>query len=98
MPGIPPSAGLFLMKEIIMAKVKRKNSKMKKTFVSPFNNYWGKENYIFLSIGIALLIIGYIVMGQGKWDNPMSLTLSPIILIIAYLVFFPLSIFYKKKQ
>jgi uncharacterized membrane protein YesL len=96
-PVFPPNAGLFLIREEIMAKVKRQNLRKNKTFISPFKNYWGKENYIFLGIGIVLLIIGYIVMGQGEWDNSLSLTLSPIILIIAYLVFFPLSIFYKKK-
>ncbi len=79
-----------------MAKVKKANSK-KNNFISPFNNYWNKENYIFLSIGIILLIIGYVVMAQGEWDNSLSLTLSPIILLIAYIIVFPLSIFYKKR-
>ena len=77
-----------------MAKIKRQK---KRGFVSPFKNYWEKENYIFLAIGIILLVVGYILMGQGKWDNPLSLSVSPIILLIAYFVFFPLAIFYKKK-
>lgn len=79
-----------------MAKMKKQN--YKKGFISPFSNYWQKENYIFLSLGIIALILGYTVMGQGEWDNALSLTISPIILLIAYLVFFPLSIFYKKRK
>lgn len=79
-----------------MAKVKKQNGKNK--FVSPFNNYWEKENYIFLALGILFIVVGYILMGQGKWDNTISLSVSPIILLIGYLVFFPLSIFYRKKQ
>jgi len=79
-----------------MSKVKKQNSR-KSSFVSPFNNYWSKENYIFLAVGILLLFIGYGLMGQGEWDSSMSLTLSPIVLLIAYLIVFPLSIFYKKK-
>jgi len=78
-----------------MAKVKKQNSK--KGFISPFSNYWQKENYIFLGLGILSLIVGYFLMAQGEWDNSLSLTISPIILLIGYLVFFPLSIFYKRK-
>jgi len=80
-----------------MAKVKKQNQK-RFNFVSPFSNYWHKENYIFLAAGIILLIVGYLLMGQGKWDNQISLSLSPVVLLIAYLVFFPLSIFYSKKK
>jgi uncharacterized membrane protein YesL len=79
-----------------MAKVKRQHLKKSK-FNSPFKNYWNRENYIFLGIGILLLIIGYVVMAQGEWDNSLSLNLSPVLLLIAYIVIFPLSIFYKKK-
>lgn len=78
-----------------MTKVKKQNKR--KGFISPFLNYWQKENYIFLAIGIVLLIIGYILMAQGEWDNPVALSVSPIVLLVAYLIFFPLSIFYKKK-
>ncbi len=79
-----------------MAKIKRQ--KQKKGLISPFTNYWTKENYIFLAIGIVTLIVGYTFMAQGKWDNPLALSVSPIILLLGYLVFFPLSIFYKRKK
>ncbi len=78
-----------------MAKIKRHNNR--KGFVSPFSNYWQRENYIFLALGIFSLILGYVLMAQGEWDNILSLTISPIILLIGYLIFFPLSVFYKKK-
>jgi len=79
-----------------MAKVKKQNQKGI-GFISPFSNYWSKENYIFLAIGIILLVVGYLIMGQGTWDNELSLSLSPVVLLLAYLVFFPLSIFYRKN-
>ena len=82
--------------ESFMAKVKKRNRK-KKSFISPFNDYWSRENYIFLAIGIVLLIIGYTLMGQGEWYEAISLTVSTIVLLIAYLVIFPLAIFYKKR-
>jgi uncharacterized membrane protein YesL len=79
-----------------MARIKKQNSR--KGFISPFANYWKKENYIFLGLGILSLILGYVLMGQGEWDNSLSLTISPIILLLAYLVFFPLSVFYQKRK
>ena len=81
-----------------MSKVRKKTKTTKTKFVSPFKDYWSKENIIFLSIGIVLLIVGYVLMSTDPWDNPIALTLSPIVLLIAYLIFIPLSIFYKKKS
>ncbi len=82
-----------------MAKVKKKPGKtFKKTIQSPFGIYWEKKNYIFLFTGFILLIVGFYVMSIGQWDSFPSLVISPIILIIAYILIFPASIFYKKKD
>ncbi len=54
-----------------------------------------KSNKIILSIAVILTIIGYIIMGTG--DS----VISPIILVIAYVVLFPLGImigFLKKNK
>lgn len=79
-----------------MTKQRKRVRAVKKT-ESPFKNYWDKTNYLILGVGLFLLIIGYFLMAQGPWDNPISLTVSPIILLIAYLIIFPLAIFYKKR-
>ena len=80
-------------------KVQRKSSKqVKKNWVSPFNIYWEKKNYILLFAGIIVLIIGYLVMSDGKWNSTSALVFSPIILGIAYLLIFPLSIFSSRKN
>lgn len=82
-----------------MARQIKKQSRLKKlSSGSPFKNYWEKSNYILLGIGIAVLVIGFYLMTFGPWDNPISLTISPIVLLIAYLFIFPLSILYKKKK
>jgi len=82
-----------------MARQIKKQSRLKKfSSESPFKNYWEKSNYIILGIGIAVLVIGFYLMSFGPWDNPISLTISPIVLLIAYLFIFPLSILYKKKK
>ena len=79
-------------------KIKKKSAAPKKNLVFPFKIYWEKKNYIFLFLGFALLILGYYVMSIGPWDSTASLVISPIILVIAYILIFPLSIFSKKKE
>ena len=81
-----------------MSKVRKKTKSSKFSFKSPFKDYWTIENLIILSIGIALLVIGYVLMSTDPWDNPISMTLSPIVLLTVYLIILPLSIFYKKKS
>jgi len=46
----------------------------------------GKINYIILIIGVLLITIGFIIMNTGDF------TISPIILILAYVVIIPLSL------
>ena len=80
-------------------KIKKKSIKQtKKTFVSPFNIYWEKKNYYILALGLLLTVIGFYFMTKGPWDSFSSLVISPIILFIAYIVIFPLSIFLRKKS
>lgn len=79
-------------------KIKKKSLASKKIISSPFSIYWDKKNYLFLILGFALLVIGYYLMSLGSWDSTESLILSPIILVIAYILIFPLSIFSGKKD
>lgn len=84
-----------------MAKqVRKKSSKTvsKKVFSSPFNIYWKSINYYLLIAGILVVIIGFYIMSIGNWDSTTSLIVSPIILFIAYVIIFPLSILFKKKE
>lgn len=81
-----------------MTKTRKSIRSQKKKYVSPFKNYWTKENYYLIGLGFVILIIGYILMAQGPWTNPISLTVSPIVLLIAYLIVFPTAILYRKKK
>lgn len=81
-----------------MSKVRKNIRPVKSVFISPFSIYWTKVNFILLFAGIFIIIIGYYFMSLGKWDNPIALVASPILLLIGYFVLLPLSIFYKKKQ
>lgn len=79
-----------------MAKMKRK-MKQEVKIESPFKNYWDRGNYIFLSVGLLLVVLGFILMTVEPWENSISLTISPIILLVAYIIIFPLSIIFKRK-
>lgn len=81
-----------------MAKVRKNIRSQKKTEKSPFNNYWKKENFYILFGGIAVVILGFFLMSQDPYDSTVSLSISPIVLLIAYLIIFPLSIFYRKRK
>ena len=80
-------------------KIKKRTIKQtKKTSVSPFNIYWEKKNYFLLGIGVLATILGFYFMSIGPWDSFSSLVISPIILFVAYVIIFPLSIFLRKKK
>ncbi|MCF8242434.1 MAG: DUF3098 domain-containing protein [Melioribacteraceae bacterium] len=81
-----------------MSKSKRKIRAQKTKLQSPFKDYFDKSNYILLATGVVIVIIGFFLMAQGPWDNPVSMTISPLVLLVAYLIIFPLSIMYKKKR
>lgn len=82
-------------------KVKKKNiRKSKKTSraVSPFSIYWEKQNYYLLLIGFIVIIVGFYFMSIGPWNSIPSLEISPILLVIGFILVFPASIFYKKRD
>ncbi|GIK61345.1 MAG: hypothetical protein HND39_09485 [Ignavibacteriota bacterium] len=80
-------------------KIKKRTIKQtKKISVSPFNIYWDKRNYYLLALGLIVTIIGFYFMTIGPWDSFSSLVISPILLFIAYVIIFPLSIFLRKKS
>jgi len=84
-----------------MAKkvIKKSIRKSKKTAapVSPFSIYWTKQNYYLLFLGFAIIILGFYLMSIGSWDSTPALVVSPILLIIGYMLVFPASLLYKKR-
>lgn len=57
-----------------------------------------KQNYVLFLIGILTLVAGYIALSIGPWDSFWSLTLAPILLVLAYCVIIPVSILYRRKD
>ncbi|HOJ37376.1 MAG TPA: DUF3098 domain-containing protein [Ignavibacteriales bacterium] len=80
-----------------MAKViKKKDEKI--SIQNLFPPYLQPINYIILLIGIIVLVIGFYLMAQGEWDDPISLTVAPLVVLFGFIVVIPLGIFYKPKQ
>lgn len=78
-----------------MSKIHKNIKDQKRVIRVYFKDYWKKSNYVFLGISILVLIIGYYFMMDGSWDSTLSMSISPVVLLIAYLILIPLSIFFK---
>ncbi len=57
-----------------------------------------KKNLFLIALGILMLIIGFVCLAQGPAENPISLTVAPIVLVIAYLVVIPIGILWLGKK
>lgn len=78
-----------------MSKIQKGLKDQSKAGGSQFRDYWQKQNYFFLIISLVFLILGYFFMMDGTWDSTLSMSVSPIVLLIAYLILIPLAIFFK---
>jgi len=68
----------------------------------------GKNNLIIIGIGLAVILFGYMLMAtgisdepatvDGKWNNPMAVTIAPILLVIGYTVIIPYGIIKRFKK
>lgn len=57
-----------------------------------------KKNILIVAIGVLLLVIGFFCLAQGPAENPVSLTVAPLILVFAYLVVVPVGILWGSKK
>jgi hypothetical protein len=58
---------------------------------------FSSKNLKLFWISLALLALGYVLLGQGPVDNPLSKTVAPIILVAVYCVLIPYAIMAKGK-
>jgi uncharacterized RDD family membrane protein YckC len=85
-------------KKIVLDLKKPQQSEPKKQTVDPAKGEFafGKMNYRLLLIGLAFLLLGYILMIGGGSDNPnvfspalfdfQRITLAPILLLIGFVI------------
>lgn len=80
-----------------MSKTQSRKQTKKKGFIAELE-LPQRANYIILIAGVAIIILGYIVMSAGDAVSPLSVTVAPIILVIGYCIVVPLGIIYRKKR
>jgi len=74
------------------------DDKNKNSNVSLFEGWaFGKTNYIIFTVGLLSLILGYYLMASGSVNSFQSLTLSPILLFLGYIIIIPLALVYREK-
>ena len=75
-------------------RIKNTNNNLQQSL---FNKWpYEKKNYIIFFLGLALLMISYILMASGSVDSFQSLVISPILLILGYIVVIPVALLYKE--
>lgn len=57
-----------------------------------------KKNFILFGIGLLVLFLGFVSLNQGPANNPISLTLGPVLLVVAYCILIPVAIMLKDKE
>ena len=50
---------------------------------------FGRKNYILFGVALAVIVIGYVLLGQN------SITLAPFLLVVGYCVLIPYAIMAK---
>ena len=58
---------------------------------------FSRRNYLWLGMGLAVIVLGYVSLAQGPVNSFWSLTLGPILLVIGYCVLIPVGILLKNK-
>ncbi len=57
-----------------------------------------KKNILLFLLGLITIIIAFVLMAQPPVNGVLSRTVSPILLVIAYLIILPVAILAKDKK
>ncbi|MGB1785907.1 MAG: DUF3098 domain-containing protein, partial [Ilumatobacteraceae bacterium] len=55
-----------------------------------------RKNYLLFGVGVFVIIVGYLIMYLGEVNSFQSLVISPLLLLLGYLVIIPVALLYKK--
>ena len=85
---------IFLQTTIIATNFPNMESKNKKTL--QFSWPYKRKNYVLFGVGVFVIIVGYLIMYLGDVNSFQSLVISPLLLLLGYLVIIPVALLYKK--
>ncbi|MBL7975075.1 MAG: DUF3098 domain-containing protein [Candidatus Kapabacteria bacterium] len=69
-----------------------------------------KQNFIIFGAGLVTIVIGYMLMATGitddpqkhqeAWNNPLAVSVAPLVLVLGYCVIIPFAIIklFPKKE
>ena len=81
-----------------MAKPIRKKESPRRRTTREEHLPLGRENFIILGIGLAVIILGYLAMIEGSVEGFLPLVVAPILLVLGYCVIIPIGIMYRKNR
>jgi len=58
----------------------------------------GRQNFLIIGIGLAIIAVGYFAMIEGSVEGFLPLVAAPILLVLGYCVVIPYGILYKKSS
>ena len=92
-----------------MADIKKQPAEIKKATTQKFEFAFGKQNYRLMFIGLAVLLIGFMLMVGGGSDDPnvfspalfntQRLVIAPLLLLAGFIIeIFAIMIKPKEKE
>ena len=84
---------IFLQTRIIAINfpIMKENKKTVK-FLWPYK----RKNYLLFGVGVFVIIVGYLIMYLGDVNSFQSLVVSPLLLLLGYLIIIPVALLLKK--
>ncbi len=84
---------IFLQTRIIAINfpIMKENKKTVK-FLWPYK----RKNYLLFGVGVFVIIVGYLIMYLGEVNSFQSLVISPLLLLVGYLVIIPIALLIKQ--
>ena len=85
---------IFLQSTIIAINFQIMDNKNKKTL--QFSWPYKRKNYLLFGVGVFVIIVGYLIMYLGDVNSFQSLVVSPLLLLLGYLVIIPVALLFRK--
>ena len=84
---------IFLQTRIIAINfpIMKENKKTVK-FLWPYK----RKNYLLFGVGVFVIIVGYLIMYLGEVNSFQSLVISPLLLLVGYLVIIPIALLVRQ--
>ena len=85
---------IFLESRIIATnfQIMKDNNNKTAKFLWPYK----RKNYLLFGVGVFVIIVGYLIMYLGDVNSFQSLVISPLLLLLGYLIIIPAALLYKK--